>query len=362
MMISAAHAATRENLVSNMSQPYPILIEALTQIAASNDRDQISEIARNAAQRILSPEAVGLIQSKAGMFGDVQAPLPITTLALPFPADSATTLIVASAIGDEIRSTDCALSKSNVADRNPLILRRLPIEEVSEYTTGQAMSDPRGEIVAVQTLARAASAAISRCIDLGKQVETNTHLRLERDEVRHRLKNVYASSIGLANLSLPREHSEGFAQRLRTLAGVHDFLDREGRDNLSIPLKELLVKVLSPYRDPNMRRILAEGPDMEVSSTIAVALGLLVNELATNALKHGALSTGSGQILIQWTCCDGEIGLWWREIGGPQAECTASPSQGSKLMRMIVESQLRGKMEHSVTKLGLRFSALFPMG
>lgn len=362
MVRSTAHAATRENLVSNMPQPYPILVEALTQIAASNDSDQISEIAHNAARRILSAEAIALIQSKAGMIGDVQAPSPFTRPALSFLPDPGATVIAASAMGDEIRSKDCALSGFAGGVQTPSRLLHSPIEEVSNLVSEDTLSDTLGEIVAAQTLARAASAAISRCIDLGEQTQASAHLRLERDEVRHRLKNVYASAIGLANLSLPREHSKEFAQRLRTLAEVHDFLDNEGRDNPGIPLRELLAGVLSPYHDPDMPRILAEGPDIEISSTIAVALGLLANELATNALKHGSLSVGSGQILIQWTCCDGEIGLLWREIGGPEADCTAPASQGSKLMRMIVESQLRGNMEHAVTRSGLRFSVLFPMG
>ncbi len=348
------------NLVSNMPQPYPILVEALAEIAASNDSDQIAEIARNAARRILSARAIAMVREEARMVVDVPAS-PIPNAALPVLTDPGSRLMAASAMEDGTRTSSCALSRSAGGAHVTSNLLRPPIEDVSAFISEEAIPDAIGEIAAAQTLARAAAAAISRCVDLGELVNASAHVLLERDEARHRLKNVYASAIGLANLSLPREHSMDFAQRLRTLAEVHHFLDNDGRENPGIPLRELLAGVLSPYHDPDMPRILAEGPDVEVSSTVAVALGLIANELATNALKHGSLSVACGQILIQWTCRDGEIGLWWRESGGPHADCTASPNQGSKLLRMIVDSQLRGKMEHRVTRSGLRFSVLFPM-
>lgn len=361
MMLSTAHAATRKNLVSNMPQPYPILVEALTQIAASNDSDQISEIARNAARRILSAEAIALLQSDAGMIAGVQQPSRFTTSALTYLPDPAAKLISLSAIGEDVPPEDCALSRFCGSVQGLSRSLRSPIEEVFEFSSEDTLPDTLGEIVAAQTLARAASAAISRCIDLGEQIQASALLRLERDEVRHRLKNVYASAIGLANLSLPREQSKEFAQRLRTLAEVHDFLDNEGRDNPGIPLRELIAGVLSPYHDPDKSRILAEGPEIKISSTIAVALGLVANELATNALKHGSLSIGSGKVQIQWTRRDGEIRLWWTEVDGPEVDCDATASQGSKLMRMIVESQLRGTMDHAVTRSGLNFSLVFPI-
>jgi two-component sensor histidine kinase len=342
-----------------MSQPYPILVEALAEIAASNDSNQIAEIARNAARRILSADAIEIIQAKAALISDVTASSSPRRAQL-FLTDPGSSLIV-SATGDGARTSGCTLSRSVEGVHVPSTTLRPPIEDISAFLSEETVPDAIVEIAAAQTLARAASAAISRCVDLGELMEASADVMLERDEVRHRLKNVYASAIGLANLSLPEEHSKEFAQRLRTLAKVHNFLDKGSQERPGIPLRELLAGVLFPYHDVEVPRILAEGPEIEVSSPIALALGLLANELATNALKHGSLSVGSGKILIRWTCCNGELGLWWAEIDGPQADGTASPNQGSKLLRKIVSSHLRGKMEHSVTRSGLRFSVLFPM-
>lgn len=343
-----------------MPQPYPILIEALAQIAASNDSDQISEIARNAARRILSVEAIAMI--KAG--SDVGVPvwstfsdnIAITEPAAPItlgyiPADAGKNVIEPSFSEDRVRRC----SKS--AEHLPALFGGVS----TDYRAYDDTRDTMIEIIAAQTLASAASAAISRCVNVAALASAKARLELERDEVRHRLKNVYASAIGLANLSLPKEHSRDFAGRLRTLAEVHHFLDGESDGTFGIPLGEVLTAVLSPYHDTTQPRVMVEGPDIEVSSNMAAALGLLANELATNALKHGSLSVNSGRILVQWTLCDGELGFSWREIGGPEVNCGAAPNQGSKLMRMIIEGQLRGTMAQRLTPTGLLFSALMPI-
>lgn len=360
MVLSTAHAATREELVPKMPQPYPILVEALAQIAASNDSSQISEIAREAARRILSADAIALIESQGLEVVASQSTPLVAVSAIPFVSDT-DNLTSLTVIAEGNHPAVCG--RPGIVANTQEFPRSL-LSSVEELRTEQGDGDAAraiAEIIAAQTLARAASAAISRCSLFAELVTASTRLKLECDEVRHRLKNVYASAIGLANLSLPREHSTDFAYRLRALAKVHHFLDDDGERRLNVPLHDLLAAVLLPYQDPGAPRIVVEGPDIEVATNIAAALGLLINELATNALKHGALSVGSGQIMVQWTCCDGEMGLWWREIGGPKPDGSTEPNEGSKLMRLIVERQLRGKMVHSLTGSGLHFAVLFPV-
>jgi two-component sensor histidine kinase len=360
MVLFVAHAATRQELVPKMPQPYPILVEALARIAASNDSIQISEIAREAARNILSAEAIALIRAQGlEMVAPQSAPLLVLS-ANPHPVDSNDVVRPLAAIDGGSRPPGCGRSGAfgNVYELSRTV--QAGAEGINTAKTAY-LSNAIGEIDAALTLARAASAAISRCAVFAEMASASVRLELERDEVRHRLKNVYASAIGLANLSLPKEHSTDFAARLRTLAEVHRFLDDEGGMTPGFPLHELLAAVLSPYQDPGSPRIIVEGPEIEVAASFAAALGLIANELATNALKHGALSVGSGQIIVQWTCCDGEIGLWWREVGGPKKDGSTEANEGSKLMRLLVERQLRGKMVHNVTGSGLHFAVLFPI-
>lgn len=359
MVLSTAHAATREELVPKMPQPYPILVEALAQIAASNDSSQISEIARQAARKILSDDAIALIETQGlEVVGAQSAPL---TAISAIPSGSYASDLAGLSLMPKVNHP--ALLGGAGMIPNPQSFSRTLRHGADNLHTEEPDGDLAkaiAEILAAQTLARAASAAISRCGVFAELAIATTRLKLERDEVRHRLKNVYASAIGLANLSLPREHSTEYAYRLRALAKVHHFLDDDGDRRMVVSLHALLTAVLAPYQDPDVPRIVVQGPDIEVAGNVATALGLLANELATNALKHGALSGCSGRVMVQWTHCDGEIGLWWRETGGPKTDTLAEPNEGSKLMRMLVERQLQGKMVHSLTGTGLHFAVLFP--
>lgn len=346
-----------------MPQPYAILVEALAQIAASNDSDQITEIARNAARRILSVRTIEMIQAggEVGVPGWSLSSYMLVTNAVTSPMLDATEVSLRA--GAAAQAMDVTVPEDTIG-RCPKSAHQLPTP-IRGFSTGYRDDDERRndtiEIIAAQTLASAAKAAIARCVNLAALARASARLELERDDVRHRLKNVYASAIGLARLSLPKEHSNEFAGRLRTLAEVHHLLDGEIDGEFGIPLGEVLTAVLSPYQDATLPRVMVEGPAVEVSSNMAAALGLLANELATNALKYGSLSVSSGQILVQWTSSDGELGFSWREIGGPPVDCGATPNQGSKLMRMIIEGQLHGKMAQRLTPSGLLFSALMPI-
>lgn len=349
-------------MVHKMLQPYPILIEALAQIAASNDSHQITEIARTAARRILSARTISMIQAGG------EEDLPVW----PQSSDMLSTNALASPIAVAVDYAPVstgelaidATTRATAFERCPKSVDQLPVPiggfltDLGGYDEGR---DTMIEIVAAQTLARATTAAISRCVNLAALESARARLELERDDVRHRLKNVYASAIGLARLSLPKEHSKEFAGRLRTLAEVHHFLDGESDCEFGIPLGEVLTAVLSPYQDATLPRVMFEGPDVLVSSNMAAALGLLTNELATNALKYGSLSVSSGHILVQWTFNDGELGFSWKEIGGPPVDSGGAPNQGSKLMRTIIEGQLHGKMAQRLMPSGLLFSALIPI-
>jgi two-component sensor histidine kinase len=334
-----------ENSVHQMTTANSILIEALTQIAGSNDSERIAEIARSAAGRILSPDAIALAQASGDVFTVDERDHPQSEIRTR-----------------RINRLFLSGGQAEERDHSGSLVSLLPSKLYGSQGGLQAdyPAPLRVEIDAAKALARAASVAIIRCVDLSDLSERNAKLELERDDVRHRLKNAYASAIGLAALSLPKEHSADFAGRLRTLVKVHEFLDQECTTGDAVHLADLVEAVLSPYREGSAPRILISGPDTVVSATTAAALGLLANELATNALKHGSLSVACGQIAIQWTCAGGELAFWWREMGGPRIEDEPAPSQGSKLIRRIIEGQLRGKMSQRLTPTGLYFSAVLP--
>ena len=77
------------------------------------------------------------------------------------------------------------------------------------------------------------------------------------------------------------------------------------------------------------------GPDVTVGPRAALALAMILHELATNAVKYGAFSNAEGRILLSWQVDDGEdpqLEMSWREEGGPLVEPPAKRGFGSRLI------------------------------
>ena len=84
------------------------------------------------------------------------------------------------------------------------------------------------------------------------------------------------------------EFHQRFRRRLQGLAASHDILERDKWRGA--PLAELVREQLAAFVDPQSPRVDISGPDIVVSADAAQAIGLALHELATNALKYGALT------------------------------------------------------------------------
>jgi two-component sensor histidine kinase len=100
------------------------------------------------------------------------------------------------------------------------------------------------------------------------------------------------------------------------LSATQNLLAESAWEGLSIA--DLLEVELTPYIAPRGPRVSMKGLSIDVSRDAAVALGLVFHELVTNAVKHGALSNETGQIVVTGEqLSDGTVELVWREEGGP---------------------------------------------
>ncbi|WP_236672240.1 sensor histidine kinase [Croceicoccus sp. YJ47] len=156
-------------------------------------------------------------------------------------------------------------------------------------------------------------------------------------EIVHRLKNTLAMVQSIANLTL-RDHLEPgalsiFARRLTALGmAQNDLLDHSiGPADLG----ELIGRVLDAVGATD--RFCAKGPHVRLGQRSALSTSLLIHELATNAMKYGALSS-DGTIAIEWKLVgqgkDRQLILHWNERGGPPVEEPATKGFGSRLIRM----------------------------
>lgn len=154
-------------------------------------------------------------------------------------------------------------------------------------------------------------------------------------EIAHRLKNTLATVQALAHQTLKRsvvpEVLETFTSRVQALASAHDALFGHG-DNTAV-LGTLIEQVLGAAGA--IERYRANGPEVSLGGRATLSTSLLVHELATNALKYGALSK-NGSIDIAWRLTgegdEADLLLDWAEHGGPLVAPPSRRGFGSRIL------------------------------
>lgn len=186
-------------------------------------------------------------------------------------------------------------------------------------------------------------------------------------ELNHRIKNIFAVVSALISVSA-RRHPEAraFADTLRTriqaLSRAHDFVrpyTDEAEPGLNgATLHAFLRDLMAPYGEG----VLLEGQDAVFDDQSATPLALLFHELATNAVKYGALSEPSGRVTIRTGLEQDTFVLEWSEAGGPPVHALPDQSGfGSVLSRLAVEGQLGGRLEQTWRPSGLLLRAVLPV-
>jgi two-component sensor histidine kinase len=171
---------------------------------------------------------------------------------------------------------------------------------------------------------------ISRC-------EAEEHQRILSDELSHRMKNTIAMVQAIAAQTLrhvsERDAVETFNRRILALSKAHDVLLQE--DWARARIMQTIDGVLSLHGD--REKFTLRGPDVNLGAKATLSLSLLVHELATNAIKHGALSVPAGRVAINWSLDYGAaptFTLHWRERGGPATIEPKRQGFGSRLIKM----------------------------
>lgn len=175
-----------------------------------------------------------------------------------------------------------------------------------------------------------------------KRLEERQHLLIA--ELDHRVRNVMANVLAMARMSGRKSTTiESFVAslegRLQSMAGAHGLLSNG--DWSGAELFELARVVLAPLRSARGDNITILGDRLEIRPRIAQDLALILHELATNAVKHGALSVPDGRVELRWThhAETGCATLVWRETGGPRAQEPKSHGLGLALIRSALSDE-----------------------
>ncbi|SFM65064.1 GAF domain-containing protein [Methylobacterium pseudosasicola] len=180
-------------------------------------------------------------------------------------------------------------------------------------------------------------------------------------ELVHRLKNTLTVVQSIATQTLrsvtEREPVEAFERRVLALSRAHDVLMQKSW--AAARMRSVMESVLGLQAD--LDRFALDGPDIDISPQAALSLTLLLHELATNALKYGALSAKAGSVRIAWRTEQGTaptLVLDWTESGGPSVTApNGRGGFGSKLIRMGLVGTRNADLEYGHSGLRAEFRA-----
>ncbi len=199
--------------------------------------------------------------------------------------------------------------------------------------------------------------------DIAERMKAEEQQRLLTAELDHRVKNMLANVNAVMNMSARgarsvAEFSEAVGARLRAMAAAHNLLQRarwEGADLVS-----LCEMVLGPYRSQT-GNIRLEGVPLTITSKAAQTMALALNELATNAIKYGALSVSSGRVSVNWwhTPVNGgpeRVRIVWHENGGPPVVVPARKGFGLSVLQDMIAYDLDAAVNCEFHPHGLMWS------
>lgn len=194
--------------------------------------------------------------------------------------------------------------------------------------------------------------------DITDRKRSEEYVRLLLSEVNHRSKNMLSVVSAIARQTRapsPEEYVQRFSDRVHALAASHDLLARS--EWRSIALSELLRAQLAHFGGLIGRRIILNGPPVDLSVAGAQCIGMVIHELATNAAKHGALSNEEGCVEIAWKLksgtADDPFTISWIERGGPPVVAPVHRGYGSTVIKSMAELSLDGQVRLDYAPSGL---------
>jgi len=173
-------------------------------------------------------------------------------------------------------------------------------------------------------------------------------------EVNHRSKNMLAVVQALARRSGGADPAflQRFESRLSSLSANQDLLVRRGW--ATIPMNELVDAQLAILGRESRAQVISTGPHIDLSPRAAEILGMALHELATNAIKHGALSQPDGCVRLTWEeTPEDRFRVTWHESGGPSIEAPGTSGFGTTLIRHIPARSLQAAVDMDFQPNGL---------
>jgi two-component sensor histidine kinase len=208
---------------------------------------------------------------------------------------------------------------------------------------------------------------------VSRQAIDQEHLRLMVNELNHRVKNTLATVQSIVAQTMrgediPLHVRETLTSRILALSKAHDVLTDEQWAGAN--LREVAHHAAQPFRTgAGDSRLMLKGPEVRLPPKMAIAVALAFHELATNAVKYGALSSSEGRVDFSWRVVGDELRIKWEESGGPPVTPPTRRGFGTRLIQQGLAADLQGSVAltypptgvvcHIVARLGEEAASLF---
>jgi two-component sensor histidine kinase len=223
------------------------------------------------------------------------------------------------------------------------------------------------DIAFLQNYANLLAAAIHRADTQRDLADATLTQKVLLHELQHRINNMLMTiravaqrtRAGSANLD---DFAKAFDDRLASIARTHNLLERPGTSGVKI--RDLLMQELSALGGVEGENMTARGPDIIVSAGQAQVLSVVFHELATNAVKHGALSKRDGRIGVSWEnkTAEGQmkVSVHWRESGVSIVSEPIRRGYGSEILEGLYHVCWEGGLNASFIRMGLNAVLVLP--
>ncbi|WP_337180990.1 sensor histidine kinase [Shinella sp.] len=189
---------------------------------------------------------------------------------------------------------------------------------------------------------------IDTVIETTGAVEARRQASLLNGELEHRIKNTLAVVAAIVSQTLRGDDNDAQArssllERIQAMAQAQSLLTRAGATEASVT--DVVIQAMAPF-ETSRQRFYIGGPPIMLSSRQALTLSLALHELATNAVKYGALSNEAGKVRIEWAAgrpdTEDAFMFRWIEEDGPEVRTPARKGFGSRIIQTVLPHDFGG--------------------
>ncbi|WP_448031370.1 CheR family methyltransferase [Bradyrhizobium liaoningense] len=205
-------------------------------------------------------------------------------------------------------------------------------------------------------------------VDVTAITRAEERQRLLLAELQHRVRNTLGVVRSIARRSAEtsstvEEYASHLDGRLNAFARTQALVTRDPEGG--VDLEYLVIEELLAYNAREGEQMRVSGPKVRFQPKAAETFALAIHELATNALKYGALSQPAGRIEVTWRVDESpdpaELMFEWRERGGPPVAPRPRKGFGAELLERTLAFELKGQTMMTFNPAGLQCTIIIPL-